>query len=139
MKKLILIIISVLFLISCKKSEFSPEGPTDVRIRNLTSDHIFYQVEVKTSDNEGDTGILGDINPGKVSEYSRFSKAYIDIELSAKINVKGSLETFSTGPVDFTYLQYVGQDKITYEVEITDMDARKLKITNRIHESAINN
>lgn len=137
MKKIILIIVSVVFLISCKKAEFSPEGPTDVRIRNLTSDQIFYQVSVKTSDKEGDTGILGDINPGKESAYSRFTKAFIDIEVSVKINIKGTLQTFSTGPVDFTYLQYVGQDKITYEVNIVDMNAKKLKITNRIHESKI--
>ena len=137
MKKIILITVSVLFLISCKKTEFSPEGPTDVRIRNLTPDQIFYQVSVKTSDNEGDTGVLGDVGPGKESEYSRFTKAFIDIEVSAKINIKGSLETFSTGPVDFTYLQYVGKDKITYEVNIVDLNAKKLKITNRIPESGI--
>lgn len=137
MKKIILIIFSVLFLISCKKTHFSPEGPTDVRIRNLTSDQIFYQVSVKTSDNEGDKAILGDIEPGKESEYSRFTMAFIDIEVSAKVDIKGSLETFSTGPVDFTYLQFVGQDKITYEVNIDDMNAKKLKITNRIHESRI--
>ena len=37
-------------LLACKKKEFSPEGPTDVRIRNI-SDLTFEEVIVKTSEN----------------------------------------------------------------------------------------
>jgi hypothetical protein len=136
MKKIILLILSVIVISSCKKTEFSPEGPTDVRVKNLT-DMTFHEVTVTTSDLEGDTKTLGDITSGGYSEYSRVTKAYIEIEISAKVNIDGSMVTFSTGAVDFTYLHYIGQDRVTFVVYISDMAGRKLKINNRIIEEPL--
>jgi len=136
MKKIIIITLFLITALACKKKEFSPEGPTDVRIRNL-SDQIFNQVIVSTSDKPEDIDTVGNIASGSVSDYFRFLKAYPKAQISAKINIGGSLVTFSTGPVDYTYMNYIGQDRITYEVSISDMNNRKLTINNVILEEPL--
>jgi len=133
MKKLLLISVILISVIACKKTEFSPEGPTDVRIRNL-SDVIFNEVTVDISDTIGNYGSL---NPQAVSDYIRFKKAYPKAMISVKIDIGGSMVTFSTGTVDYTYMQYIGQDKITYEVYISSMDKKELKIDNVVIEEPL--
>ncbi len=136
MKKLIIIPLLLIALLSCKKKEFSPEGPTDVRIRNL-SDLPFQQVVVGTSEKTEDLFTIGDIQAGGVSEYVRYTKAYPKAEITAKINIGGTLVEYSTGTVDYTYMNYIGQDRITYEVYISNPDTRELKISNVILEEAL--
>jgi hypothetical protein len=131
MKKLIIIALLLLSVLACKKKDFSPEGPTDARIRNM-SDLTFEEVIVSTSEKAGDTLTFGRIAKASVSDYLRFSKAYIKAEISAKINVGGSLVKFTTGPVDYTYLTYIGRDRITYEVYISNMNNKELTISNII-------
>jgi hypothetical protein len=129
MKNVIYISLIAIVLFACKKTEFSPEGPTDVRVRNLQGDLTFLDIIVNTSggmDTTGNIKKLGTVNPGDVSEYSRFTKAFPKAEITAKING----ETFSTGPVNSTYMQYIGQDRITYEVYISNMPNKVLKINN---------
>ena len=135
MKKIIVISFILLAVLGCKKKHFSPEGPTDVRIRNIF-DQAFSEVVVSTSENAGDTIALGNIPSGSVSEYSRFKKAYPKAEISAKINIGGTLVKFSTGAVDYTYMQYIGQDRITYEV-ILDTNNHVLTISNVIMEEPL--
>jgi hypothetical protein len=125
MKKLVLvslISIIVLFLYACKKTENSPEGPTDVRVKNL-SDITFFQVIVNTS---GGIDTLGNISPGGYSEYFRFDKAFPKAEISAKINGL----SFSTGGVNYNGMTYIGQAKITYEVYISNSTNKTLSISN---------
>jgi hypothetical protein len=129
MKKLLFISIILFAIFACKKTEFSPEGPTDVRVRNL-SDVTFNEVIVNTS---GGIDTLGNIAPGAVSEYFRFEKAYPKAEITAKINGV----VFSTGSVNYTYMQYIGQDKITYEVYISSMSNKELTISNLVIEEPI--
>jgi hypothetical protein len=136
MKKLIIIPIIVFALFACKKTKFAPEGPTDVRIRNL-SDLAFKEVSTGTSEKPEDVFTFGDIASGSVSDYHRYNKAYPKAEISAKINVGGSLIEFSTDTVDYTYLNYIGQDRITFEVYISDMNNRKLSISNVVLEEAL--
>lgn len=138
MKKLIVILLLLLSVLACKKKEFSPEGPTEIRIRNI-SDLVFTEVIVNTSEKIEDVDTLGNIGAGGVSEYSRFLKAYPKAEISAKININGSLVMFSTGPVDYTYMQYIGQDKITYEVDVdsSNLNKRELIIRNVIPEESL--
>jgi hypothetical protein len=121
MKKLILISLIVLSVVGCKKTKFAPEGPTDVRVKNVTSDVTFTEVIVNTS---GGIDTLGNVSPGGVSVYGRFDKAYVKAEVSAKING----QTFSTGSVDYRGLTYIGQEKITYEVWISDLGNKKLEM-----------
>lgn len=136
MKKLLVIPFLLLALLACKKTKFSPEGPTDVRIRNL-SDLSFQQVTAGTSEKDEDIFTFGDIPSGEVSEYHRYTKAYPKAEISAKINIGGTLVEFSTDTVDYTYLNYIGQDRITFEVFISDINNRKLKINNVVLDEAL--
>lgn len=120
MKKLLCLVLIAVAMVSCKKTEFEPKGPTDVRVQNI-SDQTFNEVIVKIDD-EVDT--LGTITAGNASEYYRYKTAYPFAEISARIN--GVL--FSTGPVDNTYSQYMGLMKITYVVFIKNWDSKLLEI-----------
>ncbi len=84
-------------------------------------------------DTTGNVKKLGTINPGEVSEYQRVKIAFPKAEITAKING----ETFSTGPVNSTYMDYIGQMRITYEVYISNMTNKVLMINNVIPEEAI--
>jgi hypothetical protein len=133
MKKCLFIILIILSVFACKKkTEFSPEGPTDVRIRNL-SDVTWQEVTVDI-----DTVVhYGTIAAGGTSDYMRFPKAYPKATITAKIIIGGSPVTFSTGVADYTYMQYLGQDKVTYEVYISNMNKNELAIHNVIHEEPL--
>jgi hypothetical protein len=133
MKRITLILFCLLLVTSCKKTKFSPEGPTDVRIENLTT-VPFTNVIYKTSENEKDVDTIPSIGAGKTSEYVRFTKAYPKLQLSAMINVSGTIATYSTGPVSFTYMQYIGQDRITFKVFIENESTKKLGMTLVIEE-----
>jgi hypothetical protein len=122
MKKLLLFSIIILCLASCKKTKFSPEGPTDVRVTNLSS-LAFTEVTVTISDS---TKVMGNIAAGASSGYIQFHKAFPKAEISAKVN--GVL--FSTGTVNTNAMTYIGQAKISYEVFISDMTNKKLEISN---------
>ncbi len=129
MKKLLCLLLISVAVIACKKTEYEPKGPTDVRVKNI-SDQTFDEVIV-TIEEEVDT--LGTITSGNVSEYHRFETAYPFAEISATING----ELFSTGEVDNTYMQYIGQMKITYVVYISDMTNRVLEIDETIPEEPL--
>lgn len=136
MKKILLASLIIFALFSCKKTEFSPEGPTDVRIKNI-SDVNFADVIITSSENEEDVDTVALINANSTSEYMRFTKAYPKAEISAKVNIGGTISTFSTGAVDFTYMQYIGQDRITFEVWISDAPNKKLEIYNVVIEEPL--
>jgi hypothetical protein len=121
MKKLIIISIIILSVVACKKTKYEPEGPTDVRVKNLSA-LSFTEVKVNISDT---IKSFGSINAGGFSPYIRFPKAFVKAEISAKVN--GQL--LSTGIIDYTGMNYIGQSKITYEVKISS-DNLKLEIQN---------
>jgi hypothetical protein len=136
MKKLLIVSLLLLSVLACKKKEFSPEGPTDVRIRNI-SDLTFEEVIVKTSEKPEDIDTLGTIAKAGTSDYFRFTKAYPKAEISAKINIGGSLVKFTTGTVNYTYLTYIGRDRMTFEVYISNLNNRELTISNVILDEAL--
>ncbi len=136
MKKILILTLTILIVCACKKTRFSPEGPTDVRIKNLTAE-TFNEVIIKTSEKEEDIDTLGTINASSISDYFRFTKAYPKAEISARINIDGIESTYSTGPVDFTYMQYIGQDRITFEVWISNPANKELAIFNVIVEEPL--
>jgi hypothetical protein len=123
MRKALFIVVIFLFAISCKKTEFSPEGPTDVRVNNLTT-YALYDLTVDI-----DTIVkYGDLNPQSTSDYIRFPKAYPKARISAKINKGGTLVTFSTENFDYTYMQYMGEMKITYKIFIPQPDKNVFEV-----------
>ena len=130
-------ILFILFaLFACKKTEWEPEGPTDIRVRNTQGTEIFRDVIINTAgtrDTTGNVKKLGTIDPGKESGYKRVSIAFPKAEIKAVING----ETFSTGTVNSTYMQYIGLMRITYEVYISDMNKKELTICDVILDEAL--
>ncbi len=136
MKKYLFILMILVALTACKKTAFEPEGPTDVRVRNLQGDFTFSNVLINTAGNRDTVGnfrMLGTIRPGEVSGYKRVEIAFSKAEITATING----ETFSTGPVNSTYMDYKGQMRITYEVYISNMTNKVLMINNVIPEEPL--
>lgn len=130
MKQSLLICALLVTLMSCSKEDYTPQGPTDVRVRNLT-DQIFENLTVTLSDT---TVSYGTINSGgAVSDYHRFPKAFPKAEITCTV----SGETFTTGPAPDIYMQYLGPDKVTYEVYISNFASKTLSISNVIHEEPI--
>lgn len=136
MRKNICLLFVLLALSACKKEKWEPEGPTDVRIRSLQTDELMADVVINTAgvrDTVGNVKKLGMIKPGQTSEYRRVSIAFPKAEITAEING----ETFSTGPVNSTYMHYIGLMRITYEVQIKDPEKRLLEIKNIIPDEAL--
>jgi hypothetical protein len=113
---------------SCKKG-LSPEGPSDIRIKNLT-DQTFEEISVDTS---GGTNEYDAVAPGQYSDYKRFDKAYPIAEVTIIING----ETYSTGPQNYNYWTVLGQGKFAYEVYIENPTLKKLKIQRVIPEAPL--
>jgi hypothetical protein len=122
MTRILIFSLLILSLSSCKKTEYSPVGPTDVRVKNI-SGHPFTEIIVNTS---GGTDTLGEANIGAFTEYFRFEKAFPKAEISARIEG----ELYSTGAVDYNGMTYIGKAKISYEVIVSDAATKKLGITN---------
>ena len=136
MKKYLFVLLVLVAAAACKKTKFEPEGPTDVRVRNLQSVETFTDVVINTAgvrDTTGNVKKLGTISPGEVSGYQRVNIAFSKAEISAKING----QTFTTGPVNSTYMDYKGQMRITYEVYISNMTNKVLTINNVIPEEPL--
>ena len=129
MKKVIYITVLAILLFACKKLEYSPEGPTDVRVENL-SVQTWSEVIVNTS---GGIDTFDIISPGDTSGYLRFDKAFPKADISAMING----EKYATDSVDYTGMTYIGQAKITYQVSILSVQNKKLKINKVILDSAL--
>ena len=129
MKKYLILLFILIALTSCKKTEFEPEGPTDVRVKNL-SDQAMTEVTVKIKD---ESFVYGNLTTGGTTDYLRYQTAFPKAEISAKINDV----VFSTGSVDYTYLTYIGQMRITYEIWISDFTGKKLEIHDVVLEEAL--
>ncbi|HEX2920567.1 MAG TPA: hypothetical protein VHO50_05315 [Bacteroidales bacterium] len=115
MKKSFVFLVFLVLAISCKETEFSPEGPTDVRIRNSTGKD-FSNVIIKTSDYEEDETTIALIPVNSTTEYMRFKKAFPKLQFKADIQLGSTTQTISTGTVDFTYLHYLSTQRVTFDV-----------------------
>jgi hypothetical protein len=122
MKRSILLLLIILVPFACKKEKNTPEGSTDVGVKNSSGIKLT-EVIVNTS---GGIETLGDINPGGFSEHFRFDKAFPKAEISGK--VKG--EPHSTPSVNYNGMTYIGQAKITYEVVIPNASNKTFEISN---------
>ena len=132
MRSIIALLSITLLVVSCTKPNHTPEGPTDVRIRNIT-DQDFNNVIVDTGGGNYNYGNIpagifvltrGIIPAGTETDYHRFDKAYPDAEITVMING----EEYTTGEQDYTYATYIGPDKITYVVYISNPALKKLDV-----------
>ena len=128
MKKFLLLIAGILLAISCKKTSQEPYGPTDIRVRNLTTIDMT-NVTVNPYDS---TYNFGFVKADSVTAYHRFDRAYYKANISAIING----QKYKTDTVIYTYIHYLGQMKATFEIYILN-DAQKTLDINVIPESAL--
>lgn len=127
-----ILLVTILMLTACKKRSMTAEGPTDVRISNLTGQTI-EEVTVTTTDDPSYTirvHNFGPVAPGAVTDYFRFSIAYTEADITLKI---GGV-TWSTPATQFDYLTYIGPDRITYRLTIADPVNHILDIETVIEE-----
>lgn len=129
MRKIIFISALLLLAVSCKKIDKEPLGPTDIRIRNLT-DLTMTELTVNTSGGENNYGTVG---AGGTTDYFRFEKAYPKANISAIING----QKYKTDTAIYTWMQYLGVVKATYEIYIESESLKKLSISNVIMESSL--
>jgi hypothetical protein len=136
MKKVLLLLVIVIFVAGCKKKGLSPEGPTDIRLYN-SSDQTFKNVIVNTTDVDTSAFNFGTIVSHAYSEYHRFPKAFNKAEITVTIhNSDTNLdEIFTTGKPDNTYQAYLSTVKATYYVWINDFTHKKIEINNVVLES----
>jgi hypothetical protein len=127
MKKLILLfIIIVAALYSCKKPERAPYGPTDIRVHNLSAVQM-NELKVNTYDS---TYNYGTLNAGATTAYHRFDRAYRIANITAMING----QKYKTDTAIYTYEVYLSTVKATYKV---DLQGSKLVITNIVLEEPL--
>lgn len=119
MKRILILSAFILLLFSCKKQDFAPEGPTDIRIRNQTT-MSFTDIVIKTSEYTEDVGNITVVPSAGTSEYIRFKKAYPKAEITLKVNLGGGPVTLTTGTVDYTYMQYLSTMRVTMVLDIID-------------------
>ena len=133
MKRIIILSAFILLaLTACKKTEKTPEGPTDIRITNL-SDVVMNNLIVNTSGGEFN---FGSLNPGSTSEYHRFDKAYPKANISAIINGL-RFKTDTVKESDYKYYQYLGPMQATYKIYIKNAAQRQLEISDVIPEAPL--
>lgn len=129
MRKLLIVAFALLTLVSCKKTVFDPEGPTDIRIKNITTSN-FTGVTVTMADT---TINFGDIPAHDTSDYYRFDIAYPKAEITCMVDG----ETFTTGQAPDIYMQYLGLNRITYIVYISNPSDKELSIFDVIYEEPL--
>jgi hypothetical protein len=129
MKKLLLFTAIIIITVSCKKTKMAPLGPTDIRISNVEN-VVMNDLTVNTSGGEFNYGTL---NALTISPYHRFEKAYPKAQITATI---GGV-VYTTGPVDYTYMQYLSTIKATYRVRIKAGVANTLELFDWVPESEL--
>jgi hypothetical protein len=129
MKKLFFCMFIFVLVSACSKTSKEPEGPTDIRIRNLTT----VNMTVSTGGGEFNFGTVK-ANHDSVTIYHRFEKAYPKANISAVING----QRYKTDTItSYAYLQYMGQMKATYEIWIENESLKKLAIFRVVPESPL--
>lgn len=122
MKKILSVLALASLLIvtvtSCKKRCMTEEGPTDVRILNETGQTIEDVTVTTTDDTSYDERVynFGAVADRAYTEYHRFDIAFPKADITLKI----AGVTYSTPLSNFSYLTYIGQDRITYTLTIAD-------------------
>ena len=123
-KSLLIILATLLMVVSCKKDKNLPEGPTDVRIKNLTT----FTLQNVTVDIDSIVN-FGTIDKQSTSKYVRFPIAYPKVKLTAIVEESdGSQVTYKTAGEEYTYYQHMGRMKITYEIYILDLENKLFEV-----------
>lgn len=115
------ILLLAVMTIGCGDKEYDRDkGPSDIRIENMSSE-TYDSIIVNTSGGENSYGSL---DTGMESEYKRFEIAYPEADISLYV---GSVK-YSYGPINYTYLAWLGKGKFTYQVDLADTVTHTLSI-----------
>lgn len=124
MKRIILVSMILSVILACTKQNPTPDGPSDIRIRNITdSDFTEVYVDIGEEENEGEHN-YGSLAKHSETEYHRFEIAYPDATITLKIGG----ETFTTGVPDNTYAVPIQQGKFTYEVWVATNNTLAMRV-----------
>jgi len=115
----LLIVLTALILTSCKKNNYTPDGPTDIRIHNVS---LLTYDSVVVINTELETNEYGTVEPGEQTEYKRFEKAYPREQVNMYID-SVSYEF----PPDDSLRVLLQQGKFTYQLDV-DTVAKSLSI-----------
>ena len=113
------LVLTAIVLTSCKKTEYTPDGPTDIRIHNVSSLTYDSVVVINTLSESNE---YGTVNPGTQTEYKRFEKAYPREQVNMYID-SVSYEF----PPDDSIRVLLQQGKFTYQLDV-DTVAKTLSI-----------
>ena len=113
------LVLTAIVLTSCKKTEYTPDGPTDIRIHNVSSLTYDSVVVINTL---MEINEYGTVNPGAQTEYKRFEKAYPREQVNMYID-SVSYEF----PPDDSIRVLLQQGKFTYQLDV-DTVAKTLSI-----------
>jgi hypothetical protein len=128
-KRLLFFSIILVIACSCNKVEKAPLGPTDIRVKNITTVNMT-NVIVNTGGGEYNFGL---IKPDSVTAYHTFDKAYPKANISAIINgQKYKTDTITS----YAYMQYLSQIKATFKIYIKS-DAQKQLDIDWVPESSL--
>lgn len=111
--------LSITVLASCDKTEYTPDGPTDIRVHNVNS---FTYDSVEIINKSLETNKYGTVNPGEYTEYKRFETAYPREHVNMYIN-----SVYYEFPPDDSVRVLLQQGKFTYELDV-DTVAKTLNI-----------
>jgi len=104
------IVLTAIVLTSCKKNKYTPDGPTDIRIHNVSS--LTYD-SVVVINSLLESNEYGTVNPGAQTEYKRFEKAYPREQVNMYINSV----SYEFAPDDSVRV-LLQQGKFTYELNV---------------------
>lgn len=113
------LVLTAIVLTSCKKTEYTPDGPTDIRIHNVSSLTYDSVVVINTLSESNE---YGTVNPGAQTEYKRFEKAYPREQVNMYID-SVSYEF----PPDDSIRVLLQQGKFTYQLDV-DTVAKTISI-----------
>jgi len=112
------ILLIAILMTSCKKDKYTPDGPSDIRIHNVSSLTYDSVVVITTWGNNE----YGTVNPGEQTEYKRFEKAYP----REQVNMYIDSVTYEFPPDDSVRV-LLQQGKFTFQLDV-DTVAKSLNI-----------
>ena len=104
------IVLIAIVLTSCNKTEYTPDGPTDIRIHNIS---LLTYDSVVVINTEFEINEYGTVEPGEQTEYKRFEIAYPREQVNMYID-SVSYEF----PPDDSVRVLLQQGKFTYQLDV---------------------
>lgn len=119
MKSLLLVLVSVLVLLSCKSDKEIPpytgSGDIEIRLWNNTSFEM-KEIYVNTA---GGENIYENLDNSEKSSYRRFQSAYRYAFITFKIKDK----PYAIQPIDYVGEEQLKKGKYTYKITVSSLDS----------------